>query len=56
MRTVERWRWSTTTPSGACSSGGSRSSAGLPAHPDDGEEPLRGLFVMSGGVLCVPVG
>ena len=27
--TAARWRWSTTTPSGACSSGGWRSSAGL---------------------------
>ena len=38
MRTVEHWHWSTTTPSGVCSSGGSQSSAArLPAHPDDDE-------------------
>jgi RNA polymerase sigma-70 factor (ECF subfamily) len=34
--TAVRWRSSTTTPSGACSSGGWRSSARLPAPPDDG--------------------
>src|SRR6266542_1034674 len=33
--TAVRWRWSTTTPSGACSSGGWRSSAPLPAAQGD---------------------
>ena len=40
MPSAGRWRWSTTAPSGACSSGGWRSSAG-PAPPgDDGGVPM----------------
>jgi RNA polymerase sigma-70 factor (ECF subfamily) len=41
MRTGERWRWSTMTPSGACWSGDWRNSAGLPACHDEGEALAR---------------
>ena len=43
------WRWFTTTPSGACSSGGWRTSAVLPAHPYDDVGDERMALGMSLG-------
>jgi hypothetical protein len=40
MRTVERWRWSTTKSSGACSNGGWHNSVALPVLVGN-DEPER---------------